>query len=69
VALPVVVARRFGPQRPVRAPRYLKPARDDVPEAMIAMWSDPPWYLRATWLMPLAYLPLVALLALRVIWV
>ena len=66
VALPVVVARRFAP--PVRgAPvRYLKRARDDVPAAMIAMWSDPPWYLRATWLMPLAYLPLVVILAVRV---
>jgi Zn-dependent membrane protease YugP len=65
IALPVVVFRRFAapPPAPVR---YLKRARDDVPAAMIAMWSDPPWYLRATWLMPLAYLPLVAILAVRV---
>jgi Zn-dependent membrane protease YugP len=65
IALPVVVLRRFT-VRPTAPARYLKRARDDVPAAMVAMWSDPPWYLRATWLMPLAYLPLVAILAVRV---
>ncbi|MEZ4236409.1 MAG: zinc metallopeptidase [Myxococcota bacterium] len=64
VSLPLVVWRRFQ-ARPARVD-YLKPARDDVPAAMIAMWADPPWYLRVSWLMPLAYLPLVLLLAVRV---
>ncbi|MEQ1502394.1 MAG: hypothetical protein ABMB14_09190, partial [Myxococcota bacterium] len=66
LTLPIVVWRRFY-GRPQRAIRYLRPARDDVPAAMIAMWSDPPWYLRAAWLMPLAYLPLVGLVAARVL--
>lgn len=69
VSLPIVVARRVRGEKPAPTVRYLKPARDDVPEAMIAMWADPPWYLRATWLMPVAYLPLVGVVAMRVLWV
>jgi hypothetical protein len=64
VALPVVVARRLRRRRPERFP-VLRRARDDVPEAMLAMWTDPPWYLRVAWLMPLGYLPLVSILAVR----
>ena len=47
--------------------RYLREARDDVPQALLAMWENPPWYLRAVWLLPLAYLPIVAVLAARVL--
>jgi Zn-dependent membrane protease YugP len=66
LALPVVVVQRIrGVER--RRVRYLRPARDDVPQAMLAMWADPPWYLRAVWLLPLAYLPIVVVLAARVL--
>jgi hypothetical protein len=66
LSLPVVVVRRIrGVERP--RVRYLRPARDDVPQAMLAMWADPPWYLRAVWLLPLAYLPIVVVLAARVL--
>lgn len=62
--VPVVVARRvLGVEQ--RRVRYLRPARDDIPQAMLAMWADPPWYLRALWLMPLAYLPVVFVLSVR----
>ena len=33
--------------------------------ALMALYSNPPWYLRATWLTHLAYLPLLGVLALR----
>lgn len=61
VTLPGVVWRRFtGEPRP---PQYLRRARDDVPQAMMATWSDPPWYLRVAWLIPLGYVPLVVLVS------
>lgn len=65
--LPLVVARRVRGARPERIV-YLRRARDDVPEAMLAMWANPPWYLRVAWLMPLAYLPLVSILAFHLAW-
>jgi hypothetical protein len=66
--LPMVVAQRVRGVRPAERVVYLRRARDDVPEAMLAMWADPPWYLRVAWLMPLAYLPLVSILAFRLAW-
>lgn len=36
-----------------------------APEAVMAMYSNPPWYLRARWLAHLAYLPLIGLLVYR----
>jgi Zn-dependent membrane protease YugP len=63
--LPGVVWRRIFGEPP--SPRYPRRAREDVPQAMIAMWSDPPCYLRAAWLVPLAYVPLVGLLATRIL--
>lgn len=65
VLVPGLVLQRFWRRRP--APRYAWRARDDVPQAMIAMFSDPPWYLRALWLLPLGYLPLAALMFARLL--
>jgi Zn-dependent membrane protease YugP len=65
VLLPGVLKRRFLGEPP--AVRWPRRAQDDVPQAMIAMWSDPPWYLRAAWLLPLGYLPLVGLLVSRLL--
>jgi Zn-dependent membrane protease YugP len=62
--IPAVVAERFLVRRaPVR---YRWRARDDIPQAMVAMFSDPPWYLRAMWLLPLGYVPLALLLFARI---
>lgn len=62
--LPLVVFRRLWPIPVVRT-AVLRRARDDVPQAMLAMWADPPWTLRIAWLMPLAYLPLVSVVVFR----
>jgi len=40
-------------------------ALDAAAPAMLALYTDPPWYLRVSWLANLAYLPLLAVLAVR----
>jgi Zn-dependent membrane protease YugP len=63
VAIPAMLMARTFRRRP--SMRYRWRARDDVPQAMVAMFSDPPWYLRILWLLPLGYVPLAALLFAR----
>lgn len=38
-----------------------------APPAVMALWSDPPWYVRAGWVGSLGYLPLLVALAARVV--
>jgi hypothetical protein len=65
VVVPVGLA--LTPLRPVMRPkrpfwlkaRYVTP---DDPRSLMALYSRPPWYLRALWLTRIAYLPMVAVL-------
>jgi len=38
------------------------PRPDEAAPALMALYSDPPWYLRVSWIAHLAYLPLLAVL-------
>lgn len=38
---------------------------DEAAPALMALYSDPPWYLRASWLTHLGYLPMLVLLAIE----
>ncbi len=40
---------------------------DEAAPALMALYSDPPWYLRVSWLAHLAYLPLLGVLLLRLL--
>ncbi len=40
---------------------------DQSAPALMALYTDPPWYLRASWLAHVAYLPLLGVLAVRLL--
>jgi hypothetical protein len=70
VLLPMLlVMHRFAGQGELRGDdRFFPEARPDQgAPALMALYSDPPWYLRVSWLAHLAYLPLLAALSLQLL--
>lgn len=60
----VVLAAPFAAPRDARDVGFPPLGRgQDLPPALMALWSDPPWYVRTGWLASLGYLPLLVALA------
>lgn len=68
VFLPVVllVQAVAGPPEEGR-PTFAAPSPDAAAPALLALYTDPPWYLRVSWLANLAYVPFLAVVALRLL--
>ena len=65
VLLPgLVLMRNLWPApEPPGVPRRLR--ADGPAPSLLSLYSDPPWYLRASWLGGLSWLPLVGVLIVR----
>ena len=67
VLLPLVptLALLGNGRRPTHRPswvRHGRPTTEHTNGALMRLYSDPPWYLRATWILRVAYLPMVVVL-------
>jgi Zn-dependent membrane protease YugP len=69
VLLPVLlVLYRFERRAVEDDDRFFPEVRpDEAAPALMALYSDPPWYLRVSWLAHLAYVPLLAVLGLQLL--
>ena len=62
----VLLLQRLSAPVPDEPPMLLSSGGlDGAAPALLALYTDPPWYLRVSWLASLAYLPLLGVLAIR----
>ncbi len=65
VLVPVVYTLRALGLGEDTEPPFASPGAEATAPALLALYTDPPWYLRVSWLASLAYLPFLGVLALR----